>query len=300
MYTIQSLDLHFQKEAHTIASFLVSDHEHRLLVETGPESTWLQLVEQLQSHDLRPGDIDAVLLTHIHFDHAGAAWKFAEAGARIYVHPLGLPHLENPEKLWQSAARIYGKDNMLQLWGTMKPIDPEQLVPTRDMEAIFFGNMTFVPVHTPGHAIHHVAWKLDHNVFTGDVAGVAIQGGPVVPPCPPPDIHLEHWKASIAKIRALAPETLYLTHYGSVTAIGKHFQALEKTMEDWAAWMKIEFDAGTAPEVITEKFMAYTEQQLANQGVDRSLRERYELANPSWMSVSGLLRYWKLKESGKI
>jgi glyoxylase-like metal-dependent hydrolase (beta-lactamase superfamily II) len=300
MYTIHSLDLHFQHAANTIASFLVADQNHHILVESGPESTWPQLLSQLQRHNLQPGDIDAVLLTHIHFDHAGAAWKLAEAGARIYVHPLGLPHLANPEKLWQSAARIYGKDNMVRLWGTMDPIDPKKLLPTADMEPILFGKMAFVPVHTPGHARHHIAWKLDQNVFTGDVAGVKIKGGPVVPPCPPPDIHLEDWKASITKIRMLEPGNLYLTHYGTVTSITEHLQELEQTMDDWAAWMKNHFDAGTAPEEITNKFMAYTDKQLAGRGAEKSLRECYELANPSWMSVGGLLRYWKLKQTGKI
>ncbi|SEJ40194.1 Glyoxylase, beta-lactamase superfamily II [Cyclobacterium xiamenense] len=299
MYTIRSLDLHFQKEANTIASFLVSDQNHHVLVETGPESTWPQLVHQLQRHHLRPEDIDAVLLTHIHFDHAGAAWKLAEAGARIYVHPLGLPHLANPEKLWQSAARIYGKDNMQALWGSMEPIESTNLIASSDMEAVLLGKMTFVPVHTPGHAIHHVAWKLDDNLFTGDVAGVKIHSGPVVPPCPPPDIDLEDWKDSIAKIRALEPDRLYLTHYGTVSDISNHFQELERAMDEWAAWMKIRFDDGTAPEVITKDFMAYTEKQLIDQGVGKHLRECYELANPSWMSVSGLLRYWKLKQSRK-
>jgi glyoxylase-like metal-dependent hydrolase (beta-lactamase superfamily II) len=108
MEKIEILDLHFQDAESTIGSFLISGPEGPVLVETGPESTWPHLKAGLKTHGFEPEDIQAVLLTHIHFDHAGAAWRMAEAGADIYVHPLGLPHLANPERLWRSAAQIYG------------------------------------------------------------------------------------------------------------------------------------------------------------------------------------------------
>lgn len=300
MYTIETLDLHFQEEGQTIASFLISDQNHHVLVETGPESTWPHLVLELLKHQLSPKDIDAVLLTHIHFDHAGAAWKLAAAGAKIYVHPVGLPHLASPEKLWQSAAQIYGEGNMEKLWGSMKPIDTANMIPTADLEAVSIGQMTFTPLHTPGHAVHHVAWKLDEIIFTGDVAGVKIEEGPVVPPCPPPDIHLEDWKKSMDKILAQNPETLYLTHYGPVANPAQHFEELTFMLNEWAEWIKIHFQAGTKKEVIENEFLNYTEDQMTATGASAALQCLYELANPSWMSVSGLLRYWKLKESGKI
>lgn len=300
MYTIKTLDLHFQKEGHAIASYLISDQNHRILVETGPESTWPQLVAELRTHQLSPEDIDAVLLTHIHFDHAGAAWKLAAAGARIYVHPAGLPHLASPEKLWRSAAQIYGEANMEKLWGSMEPIDMVKLIPTADLEAVTIGQMTFIPLHTPGHAVHHVAWKLDQSIFTGDVAGVKINEGPVVPPCPPPDIHLEDWKVSMDKILAQKPDKLYLTHYGIVTNPLQHFEELNVVLNEWAEWMKIRFEAKTPIEKIKKDFWSFTASQMKSAGASESLQQLYELANPSWMSVSGLLRYWKLKEQGRI
>ncbi len=300
MYTIKTLDLHFQKEGHTIASFLISDQNHHVLVETGPESTWLQLVSELRKHQLTPNDIDAVLLTHIHFDHAGAAWKLAAAEAKIYVHPIGLPHLASPEKLWQSAAQIYGEANMEKLWGRMEPIEKERLIPTADFKGIAIGKMTFTPLHTPGHAIHHIAWKLGQNIFTGDVAGVKINEGPIVPPCPPPDIHLEDWKASMEKILAQNPDLLYLTHYGAVNNPRQHFDQLKEVLDDWAEWIKIHFQAGTEKTLIEREFMEHTENQMTAAGASPAVQRLYELANPSWMSVSGLLRYWKLKEAGRI
>ncbi|MEX0884280.1 MAG: MBL fold metallo-hydrolase, partial [Cyclobacteriaceae bacterium] len=250
-------------------------------------------------HGFKPEDIKQVLLTHIHFDHAGAAWKLADCGADIYVHPLGLPHLADPSKLWDSAERIYG-DEMQKLWGKMAPISKRRLHPCIDERVLEFGDLKFKAMHTPGHAVHHIAWAYEDSIFTGDVGGVKIDNGPVVPPCPPPDIHLENWKKSIRKILDAQPETLYLTHFGKIDKPVAHFQSLEIIMEDWAMWIKKHYDLKTPAEEVIPQFMAYTEIQMKKEGVDPQLNALYEYANPSWMSVNGLLRYWKLKEQGRI
>ena len=90
MYTIHTIDLKFQQVEETIASFLIQGKGKPVLIETGPHSTWNQLKLSLQQLGIQPKDLAAVLLTHIHFDHAGAAWEFAKAGVKIYLHPKGL------------------------------------------------------------------------------------------------------------------------------------------------------------------------------------------------------------------
>jgi len=104
---IEILDLHFMNESDAIASFLIESTDGLILIETGPESTFETLTKAISDAGYDWKDVKHVLLTHIHFDHAGAAWKFADNGAKIYVHPIGLPHLQNPERLWNSAKRIY-------------------------------------------------------------------------------------------------------------------------------------------------------------------------------------------------
>ena len=136
---------------------------------------------------------------------------------------------------------------------------------------------------------------MDDIVFTGDVAGVKIDGGPVVPPCPPPDIDLEAWKASIDLLRSMNPSKLYLTHFGAIENVGKHLDDLKFILEDWAQWMKVKWESGLTAEEITPVFMEYTGYQLKVQGVNEEGIKRYEAANPSWMSVAGLIRYWKKK-----
>lgn len=296
---IHILDLDFLDEEFAIASFLIESKEGLILIESGPESTFNHLKNAIQQKGFNWKDVKHVLLTHIHFDHAGAAWKFAENGAKIYVHPIGLTHLENPERLWNSAKMIY-KDDMERLWGNMQPISSELLIPVDDNAVIQIGEHTFHVLYTPGHAIHHNAYRLDSIIFTGDVAGVSINHGPVVPPCPPPDIDLKLWKKSIQHLKDQKPNLLYLTHFGIIENPEKHLNDLEKILEDWANWMKPFYEEQTSAEEITPRFMEYTENQLIESGVSEENRKRYEYANPSWMSVAGLLRYWKLKDQGRI
>lgn len=299
MENLHIIDLHFLETEEAIASFLIKTTAGPILIETGPESTFLQLKSSINKLGYQISDIKHVFLTHIHFDHAGAAWKFAEAGAKIYVHPIGLPHLASPEKLWNSAAQIYGND-MERLWGSMSPIATENLIGVEENEIFKIGELHIQALHTPGHAVHHIAWKIEESIFTGDVAGVMINDGPVVPPCPPPDIHLEDWRKSIALLKSLNPKSLYLTHFGLVTDPQKHLIALENILDDWATWMKPYFEASVDQNSIVPEFMEYTKNQLISQNVDESTIQVYEYANPSWMSVAGLMRYWKLKSQGRI
>lgn len=296
---IHILDLDFLEESHVIANYLMESDDGLILIETGPETTFDNLKKAIAAKGFDWKEVNHVLLTHIHFDHAGAAWKFAENGAKIYVHPIGLPHMNNPEKLWNSAKRIY-QDDMERLWGEMKPIDKDLLVGVEDGDKLDIGGVKIKAFYTPGHAVHHNAFKVGDVIFTGDVAGVKINNGPVVPPCPPPDINVEAWKKSIATLKTENPKALYLAHYGKVAHPVEHLNALEEILDDWAQWMKPHYNAKESPEKITPEFVKYTQDKLREKGVSEEDIEKYEKGNPSYMSVTGLLRYWKLKEQGRI
>ncbi|MEZ4884605.1 MAG: MBL fold metallo-hydrolase [Chitinophagales bacterium] len=291
---IHTIDLHFLGHSHSIASYLVETSEGPVLIETGPHSVLPNLQKGLAAKGYRLEDIQHVFLTHIHLDHAGAAWWFAEQGATIYVHPFGYPHLAHPEKLLHSAKRIY-QDEMQKLWGDMKPIAESQLVAVENEDEFTIGDTTFKAWHTPGHAVHHIAWQVGKNLFTGDVAGVKIEGGKVVPPCPPPDINLEDWQDSIKLIQSLDVDCLYLVHFGAVRDIENHLNHLVDCLWDWANWIKPYWESGKSAAEITPLFEAYAHQQLVDFGIDAEGCARYEAANPSWMSVAGLMRYWHKK-----
>lgn len=296
---IRILDLGFLGTEEAIAAFLAETEIGPVLIETGPDSTYANLKKELAKFGYIPEDIRHVLLTHIHFDHAGAAWRLVKSGAKIYVHPAGAPHLINPERLWNSASQIYGSE-MERLWGQSGAIAEDQVFEVEDGEILDFGNCHFKAIHTPGHAVHHIAWKLGDLIFTGDAAGVKIENGPVVPPCPPPDIHIEAWKTSLAKIKAEKPSFLYLTHFGVIENVDLHLDSVSYMLDDWSKWMKSRFEQGVPQADAVTDFITYTRQFLKTQSCHDSLIDVYEKANPSYMSVAGLYRYWKLKTEGRL
>lgn len=289
-----TLDLHFQNYEHAIASFLIETDDGPVLIESGPYSTFESLKKGLAIHGYQPEDVKHVLLSHIHFDHAGAAWAFAKHGATIYLHPFGANHMHDPTKLVASATMIYG-DQMDTLWGSMEGILNDRLKIMEHEEVIHIGQHAFTALHTPGHAKHHLAWQWQDMIFTGDVAGVKIAGGPVVPPCPPPDINLEDWGQSIDLVLSKQPNKLVLTHFGEESDPAAHMGELKEILHDWSQWVKAKWEDGLSNEEITPLFMDYTAQQLKNRGVSDLGIKQYEAANPSWMSVAGLVRYWKKK-----
>ena len=295
---VHLLDLNFQELPHTIGSFLLFTDSGPALIEAGPYSTFPALQQQLSLHGLSTSDIRHVFLSHIHLDHAGAAWALAKTGATIYVHPFGAKHLMQPERLISSARRIY-KDQMDILWGDMQPIPEDRIHITAHEEWIDLGDLRIRAWHTPGHAVHHIVWQLGDAIFTGDVAGVRIDEGITVPPCPPPDINIEDWQQSLHLISRLAPSRLYLTHYGEVTEVAKHLDQLEQRLLAWADWMFPHFEKGTSAHEITPLFQAFSQQQLREAGASEMTVRQYEAANPSWMSVEGLLRYWSKKTAAQ-
>lgn len=288
----QLIDLKFLGLEEAIGAYLVETSDGPVLIETGPHSTYEHLKRGLNANGYTAKDVKHVLLTHIHLDHAGAAWAFADQGAKIYVHPFGKAHLADPSKLMESAKRIY-QEKMDELWGSMKPIKEDQLITPEHEEEVVIGDKTFKALHTPGHAKHHIAWQIEDKIFCGDIAGVKIGGGPVVPPCPPPDINLEDWIASIKLIEKCEPKSIYLTHFGEITEIEYHMNEMRIILKDWANWIKGRWEMLQPTEEITRDFTEYTADQLRKQGVNELGIKQYEAANPAWMSVAGLIRYWK-------
>lgn len=289
---VNIIDLHFLQVPEAIAAYVVPTENGAVLIECGPHSTINQLVVGLDRLGLQPKDVHTLLLTHIHFDHAGAAWWLAEHGTHVYVHPRGHKHMLAPERLYESARMIY-QDKMDELWGKMEPINSEKCSAVDDGEVLHLDGLTFTAHHTPGHAVHHIAWQLGDDLFTGDVAGVKIGDGPVVPPCPPPDVHVEDWRNSIDAMRKLSPARLYLTHYGLVDNANDHLDELSDYLTVYAEWMKPHFLAGTDPDKITPKFVEFVEADFRAKGLDAAAIASYNAANPPWMSVVGLLRYWR-------
>ena len=261
--------------------------------DTGPESTFENVAGELSRLGVDPREIRHVFLSHIHFDHAGAAWRFAELGATIYVHPRGAPHLIDPAKLVASATRLYGAE-MERLWGKFAPIAPERVRVLDDGEVVRVAPFEIRAIATPGHASHHHVYHWNDTLFGGDVAGVRIGGGPPIPPLVPPELDIEAWRESIAKIRGLHVATLYLPHFGVVkTDISGHLDALEERLVRWSDWFRDRLRAGGTEAQMTPAFASYVTEELQTGGAAASELLDYEQADPSFMAVTAAVRYWR-------
>lgn len=288
------LDLQFQR-AGTVAAFLVRTAQGPVLVETGPESLYGNLEAAVRAEGFAMEDIRHVFVTHIHLDHAGSAWRLAQHGAKVYAHPRGAAHLSEPVKLMDSARRIY-KDDMDRLWGRMDSISAEQVIALEDNQCVDLGDQVIQAIHTPGHAVHHITYRLGDGLFTGDVGGIRMPGGPCIPPLPPPDIQLETWLESIARMRALKPRTIYPTHFGIHHDAEAHFDSLEENLHRLSGWVRQRMLEGLDEAAMVPPFSTYLNAYLSSCGLSPEQLEDYEIADPAFMSVYGLVRYWRKRE----
>jgi len=264
-----------------------------VLVESGPGSTLSALEAGLAKEGFSPRDVTHVLLTHIHLDHAGAAGWFSRQGAQIIVHPVGAPHLLHPEKLIASATRIYG-DRMETLWGEFLPVTESRLRVVQDAQEIVIGDLRFVPVNTPGHAEHHYVYLFEDVCFSGDVGGVRIPGYPYLRvPMPPPELHLERWHESIARLRKEKFARIAPTHFGIFDDPEWHLREVEKGLDSAARWLEQAMPADPPAEELRRSFTEWMEAEGRAQGLSPEATRAYELANPLGMSADGLSRYWK-------
>lgn len=290
--SVITLDLNFQGQKGAIAAYGLPHADGIALVECGPGSTLPGLRAALATLGYSLRDVTHVLLTHIHLDHAGAAGRLAREGAQIIVHPVGAPHLMNPEKLLSSAARIYG-DMMDTLWGEFLPVPEANLQVAQDAQEIVIGRLRILPLHTPGHAEHHIAYLVEDICFSGDVGGVRMPGYRYLRlPMPPPELHLERWHESIARLRALHFERIAPTHFGLFEDAEWHLAEVDKNLNEASRWLETVMPAGRAIEDLRRLFTEWMHEQGRAIGLSEESITTFDLANPLAMSADGLYRYW--------
>ncbi len=290
---IITIDLNFQGKTQAIASYLIRHGDAVVLVESGPGSTLPALEAGLAKEGLSPRNLTHVLLTHIHLDHAGAAGWLSQQGAQIYVHPLGAPHLLNPEKLIASATRIYG-DRMDQLWGEFLPVAQNQLHVPNDAEEIVIGNLRFLPVNTPGHAEHHFSYIFEDVCFCGDVGGVRIPGYQYLrAPMPPPELHFGRWRESLARLQSLKLAHVAPTHFGMYEDADWHLKTLDETLAAMEKWLEVVMAREPSIDELREEFTRWMEEESRAKNLSEDVVRAYSLSNPVAMSADGLMRYWK-------
>jgi glyoxylase-like metal-dependent hydrolase (beta-lactamase superfamily II) len=232
------LDLVWAGHPRSIASALLRSEGFNALVDPGPASTLVTLHEQLAGQGLRVSDLNAILLTHIHLDHAGATGSLVQENSRlqVFVHSRGAPHMADPSRLLNSASRLYG-DEMQRLYGEFLPVPQANLHALEGGEVLRLGSRQLQVLYTPGHASHHVTYfdPAESIAFVGDTAGISIEGHPfVLPATPPPDISLELWEASLNAIAQLHAQRLFLTHFSFSNNPERHIAAYREILHRWS------------------------------------------------------------------
>jgi len=250
-----------------------------LIVDPGPASCVDTLIDRLGRTEPR-----ALLLTHIHLDHAGAAGTLARRwpDLEVWVHERGASHLAAPEKLIASATRLYG-DDMDRLWGEILPVPRENLrVLTSEEQAIGPWRVAY----TPGHASHHVSYlhAPTATIFAGDVAGVRIPPeGHVLAPTPPPDVDLRAWHESLDVLDAWEADRVAVTHFGLWDDVPAQLDACRGALDrmavkasetdaaGFAEWIRADIEAATSPGTAAVYAQAMPYETL-HPGLERALR----------------------------
>jgi glyoxylase-like metal-dependent hydrolase (beta-lactamase superfamily II) len=301
---IHTLDLNYLGIPQALASFVIFDRARGIgpvLVETGPGSTLPTLIERLKTINLAPADIQHALVTHIHFDHAGAAGELAQRfGTHIHVHEFGAKHLVDPAKLIDSATRIYG-EQMDRLWGRVLPVPPAQIHPVRDGDILDLAGVKLRAIETPGHARHHHAFALEIDgeaegkvCIAGDSAGFnarAVSPTFISVPTPPPEFDLEAWLATIDRLRTERFDALYLTHFGRVDEVDVYLTQLQAILPQHVAFIHKRHHANVDRETILREYIEWNRADASAHGISRSDFARYVSRNLLTMNVDGILRY---------
>lgn len=292
------LDLEHLDTPSIIATYLLETHDGIALVDPGPSRRLATLRARLADAGRSMADISAVLLTHIHLDHAGATGSLLRENPaiRVFVHERGARHLADPSRLVASARRIYGSQ-LEELWGEILAVPPDRLEPLRGGEMLNLGGRVLRVAYLPGHAKHHVGY-LDAELgigFVGDTGGVRIEGTSwVLPPTPPPDIDLEAWERSLDKIRSWQPSALCLTHFGLITDDGSHLGRLRERLREWAGRVRRSLEEPGSDEEHAARFAEEIAAELRG-SIPADQAARYQEGIGPKDSWHGLARYWRTR-----
>ncbi len=270
------LDLRFLGEEQLFCTYFLDLDDGPALVDPGPQTTLSALESRLAELGVTLAELRHLLITHIHFDHAGACGALVAANPRLRVHvsARGAPHLAQPERLERSARRLYG-EMFDVLWGTVAP------VPTENIDVVADDVVGLECFATPGHAVHHVCYLSNEGtLFAGDTLGVRWPPSQyVLPATPPPDVDLEAWHASLDEIERRAPAALALPHFGFVAEPEEHLRVFRRRLMLWAEIVR---RGASAREFVDE----------VSQDIDAETAKFPELTDLLRHTYLGLKRYW--------
>jgi len=238
---ITAIDTHFQRPRFD-ASHLIVEGGRAAFVDTGTTFSVPRLLGALEGLGLAPGDVDHVILTHVHLDHAGGAGELMRhlPHARLVVHPRGARHMVDPSRLVAGASAVYGAEVVRETYGEIVPVPAERVVEAGEGFVLHLGGRPLLFLDTPGHARHHVCiWdEASRSFFTGDTFGLCYpelaseDSAFIVPTTTPIQFDPAALEASVARLRERRPQAMILTHYSRVTDVERLAGELVEQVHD--------------------------------------------------------------------
>ena len=213
------------------AAYLIVENGRGAFIDCGTNHSVPRMLAALDVAGLAPTNVDWLILTHVHLDHAGGAGDLIAQlpNAKLVVHPRGARHMIDPSALWAGASAVYGEAVMEQTYGRLRPIPAGRVIEAPDGHVVDLAGRPLLCIDTPGHAKHHLTVydACANACFTGDVFGLSYRefdtgNGPfILPTTSPVQFDPDALHASIDRLLALQPEAMYLTHYNRVENVAK-------------------------------------------------------------------------------
>lgn len=206
------------------------------LVESGPSNSIPNLLSGLKELDVKLEDVEYVAVTHVHLDHGGGVGTLLKfvPNAKVIVHPRGMPHLIDPERLWSSSQEVLGF--VSEIFGKPEPVPKERVIPVTEGAFDLGSSAKLTVTETVGHASHNLSFQESFNggVFPGDAAGTYLPEFDVVVPTTPPPFYLDAALASLDKLICLKPTVLYFSHFGKATNAVQRLKDYKLQLKLWA------------------------------------------------------------------
>ena len=303
-HSIHAIDTDYVRPGLDASHLLVRDGR-AAFVDTGVNSSVPGLLAALDALEVPRDAVDYVILTHVHLDHAGGAGKLMQAlpHATAIVHPRGAPHLSDPAQLEAGTRAVYGDRVYDTLYGKLEPVPEERIRSVEDGETLRIGRSRLRFLHTPGHALHHVAIydETADAVFSGDIFGISYrvfdnpEGEPFVfPTTTPTQFDPAQMHASLERLAALEPEAVYLTHYSRVGDVARLAADLHRDVDRFVEIAEQWAGEADADERVRHAMHDYLAGRLAAHGthIDAATRETW-LAMDVKLNAAGLIAWQK-------
>lgn len=304
---ITTIDAHYINPGVASIQMLV-EAGHAVFFDTGTSLSLPTVLKVLRLHGLTPAEVEFVVPTHVHLDHAGGAGAMMRVfqNARLIIHPRGARHMADPSKLWMGTLAVYGEETTRKLYGEVVPIDRDRMIVADDGFELDFHGRQLTFLDTPGHARHHfcVVDLPKRVIFAGDTMGISYRmfdgpNGPFLfPTSSPVQFEPDKLHQSIDRLMATDPQSIYLTHFGRIDPTLKMIESLHRQIDDFVSIAKDLSDQSDVEKTLEPAIASYLLEQAKHHGVPLDDSEiRAGLDMDARLNASGIA-IWLARQTG--